>query len=309
MFNPIIIDRKNMKRIIMGITMMLTLTMMSSCITKENAENGESGNVKTKVGVKSAAANATHYDFDGFSILSLSGIVHAVVRQGERYAIEVDESPNHIIKTFVEIKGDRLTVYTKTKESDIQKDEFPTVYVTLPTIKGLEADGATNACISNLNVGDMKVGLSGASHATFDDMKCGNLDVECSGAVHLGFGKVKCESLKVALSGAVTLTLAADANGSIDIDNSGACQQNLQLSGKTLKMENNGACKSDVTFKGISANVFCSGVGKVKLDVDCEELKARNSGASTLTISGTADKTDINADGAATINTKQLNQL
>lgn len=309
MFNPINIDRKIMKRIIMSITMMLTLTLMSGCVTKENAENSDSGSVETSAGMKSAPGNATHYDFDGFSRISLSGIVHAVVRQNESYAIEVDESPNPKIKTYVELQGDELRVYTKTKERSIQEDEYPTVYVALPAIKGLEADGATSASISDLNIGDMKVDLSGASHATFEDMKCGNLEVDCAGASHLSFGKVKCGSLKVDLSGAVKLTLAADADGSIDIDNSGACQQNLQLSGKTLNMESSGACKSDITFKGVSAKVSCSGAGKVKLDVDCEELKARNSGASNFTISGTADKTDIDSDGAATINTKQLNQL
>jgi hypothetical protein len=298
-----------MKKIIMTLTAMLTLTMMSDCITKENAENTESDVVEADYSNIDNDDPITPYQIDNFSEISISGIVHAVIKQGENYDVRVSESPNPKIKTRVEKKGNTLNVFTETKEKRIHTGDAPTLYVTLPSIKGVRGSGATVMTLSNLTTGDMDIDLSGAAKATFGDMKCGGLDIDCSGASKLDFGKVKCESLKGDLSGASNMTLAANVNGDIDLDNSGACKQNLHLSGKNLRMENNGASSCEVSFKGVSANVSCSGAGKMQLDVDCEELKASNSGASKFTISGTADKTDIDASGAAKINTKQLNQM
>ena len=42
--------------------------------------------------------------------------------------------------------------------------------------------------------------------------------------------------------------------------------------------------------------------------VDCQELKAHNSGASKFVISGNADKTMIDASGVSKIDTSHLNQ-
>lgn len=298
-----------MKRIIMTLTAMLTLTMMSDCITKENAKNTDSTEVEAGFSERNSDDPVTPYDIDNFSEISLGGIVHAVIKQGEGFDVRVTESTNPKIKTLVEKKGSTLEVYTKTKEKSIHRDDAPTVYITLPSIKGVRGSGATTMTLSNLTAGDMSVDLSGASSATFGDMECGGLRLDCSGASKLNFGKVRCESLRGVLTGASNLTLAANVNGSIDLDNSGACKQYLQLVGKTLKMDSSGATNSEISFKGGSADVSCSGAGKIQLDVDCEELKASNSGASKFTISGTADKTDIDASGVAKINTKELNKL
>lgn len=298
-----------MKRIIMTLTAMLTLTMMSDCITKENAENTDSTEVEAGLSERNSDDPVTPYDIDNFSEISLEGIVHAVIKQGNGFDVRVTESPNPKIKTLVEKKGSMLKVYTKTKEKNVHGDDAPTVYITLPLIKGVRGSGATAMTLSNLTAEDMSVDLSGASSATFGDMECGGLRLDCSGASKLNFGKVRCESLRGVLSGASNLTLAANVDGSIDLDNSGACKQYLQLVGKTLKMESSGATNSEISFKGGSADVSCSGAGKVQLDVDCKELKASNSGASKFTISGTADKTDIDASGVAKIDTKQLNKL
>ncbi len=157
--------------------------------------------------------------------------------------------------------------------------------------------------------GDMLINLDSEDEGQIFVSCAGGLRLDCSGASKLNFGKVRCESLRGVLSGASNLTLAANVDGSIDLDNSGACKQYLQLVGKTLKMESSGATNSEISFKGGSADVSCSGAGKVQLDVDCKELKASNSGASKFTISGTADKTDIDASGVAKIDTKQLNKL
>ena len=299
-----------MKQIIMTIAMMLTLTVcMSDCIVKESAENSDRSEVESDFSERNSDDPITPYDIDNFSEISLGGIVHAVIKQGEKYDVRVSESPNPKIETRVEKKGSKLSVYTKTKEKNTHMGDAPTVYITLPSIKGVSGSGATELKVSNLTASDMTIDLSGASKGTFGDMSCDGLRIECSGATNLKFGKVRCESLRGRLSGASKMTLAANVNGSIDLDNSGACNQNLQLVGRTLKMENSGASNCEISFKGGAADVSCSGAGKIQLDVDCEELKASNHGASNFTIRGTADKTDIDASGAAKINTKQLNQL
>ncbi len=295
-----------MKRFFLTITAMLTMTLMSDCITKENAESTEA-----EAGISETRGNdpITPYHIDNFSEISLGGIVHAVIKQGESYDVRVSESPNPKVKTRVEKKGGTLKVFTETKGVNIMGDDFPTLYVTLPSIKGLSGSGATAMTVDKLSVGDMAIDLSGASKATFGNMECGGLKIDCSGAAKLKFDKVRCESLRGNLAGACNMTLAANVSGDIDLDNSGACKQYLTLSGKTLKMDNSGAAVSEVSFKGGSANVSCNGAGKMQLDVDCEELKASNSGASKFTISGTADRTDIDASGVAKINTQQLNTL
>lgn len=285
---------------------MLTMALMSGCVTKENAESTE---VEPGISETSGDGTITPYDIDNFSEISLSGIVHAVIKQGESYDVKVSESPNPKVRTRVEKKGSKLRVYTETKGTNIQGDDFPTLYVTMPSIQGLSGSGATAMTVADLSVGDMALELSGASKATFGDMECDGLKIECSGAAKLKFDKVKCESLRGSLKGACNMTLDANVSGDILLDNSGACKQYLRLSGKSLKMDNSGAAICEVSFKGGSADVSCNGAGKIKLDVDCEELKASNSGASKFTISGTADRTDIDASGVAKINTQQLNKL
>ncbi|MBR5062663.1 MAG: DUF2807 domain-containing protein, partial [Prevotella sp.] len=47
----------------------------------------------------------------------------------------------------------------------------------------------------------------------------------------------------------------------------------------------------------------------VQLDVDCKRLKADNSGAGKLKISGTADEVKIEGSGVAKVNTSELNKI
>ena len=65
---------------------------------------------------------------------------------------------------------------------------------------------------------------------------------------------------------------------------------------------------SKISFKGKTLNIENSGVGKTTIYVECDELKASNSGNATLKIKGTADDTHVDNSGLAKIDTSELNQ-
>ena len=290
----------------MTIAAMLLLVLgTSGCSTNENveSENEPSGVENT------GDSQETTYSYDDFTEVSIAGFVHAYIGQGKDYAIRVIESPNPKVKTIVEKKGDKLNIYTKSKEKNTKADDAPSVYVTLPVLKKLVGSGATKTKMAFAKNDDLVLDFSGASSADFEDMKCAGLSINCSGASNMSFGKVECSSLRSILAGASKMTLEAKANGSIYVDNSGASKLKLTLSGASLKVLNSGASYSDLTFKGATAEISSSGAGNIDLEVNCEELTASNSGAAKITVSGTADKTNINSSGASKINTKKLNQF
>lgn len=243
----------------------------------------------TKPETATPAGETTAYSLRDFTAINVSGIVNVLFTEGSSWNVEVDESPNSELKTIVEIKGTTLMVYTKTKNNrSSHYDGTPTVRITAPQLNSIQLSGTTSFSADQLHGKKLSLRLSGASA--------------------MGVGQFNYDGAEINCSGACKLTGAMTADD-LQMTCSGVCKVALNVKGKTMKAVNNGASECDLTFVGGIIDFSNSGAGMVDLKlVDCQEVTARNSGASKFVISGNADKTTIKASGVAKIDTSRLNQ-
>ena len=231
----------------------------------------------------------TTYDFKNFNSLTLSGIVKVYFTQGKHYSIKVEESNSPYLKTIVELKGQVLSVRTKSTRKNIHANS-PVVRITAPQLVGIRTSGAVTVYMSNLKAADFNINTSGASKLLFNDITCNKMLIGCSGASKLNTGKISCPSM--------------------NLNSSGACEMNMTImNNKNAVMLFSGASKGSIKYKGDHLKMQSSGAGKINMTVDCKVLEAHNSGAAKIMISGTADKTEIKSSGVSKINTSELNKF
>lgn len=141
------------------------------------------------------------------------------------------------------------------------------IYITAPSLRALDMSGVCSFTAEQLNVPKIKLDLTGVCSLKLPNLACDDTNLDVSGV------------------------------GTSEVN----------VTGKSLKVENSGTGTINLNFKGEEADLSNSGVGKLTAQVDCKELKAENSGVAKMTLKGTADHTNIDSSGMSKINTKELN--
>lgn len=109
-------------------------------------------------------------------------------------------------------------------------------------------------------------------------------------------------------------------NGSVDISggidarniywNSTAIDNcKVDIKAKNADFNISGSGQIDGKFNGDIISVECNGEAKINMGVDCRSVSACVNGEGSITLSGTADKTDIYGKGVSRVDTSRLNNF
>lgn len=176
-------------------------------------------------------------DFSGFKRLDISHAFVADVKQSDTYSVVITVDDNLVDHLDVSKRGD--TLYIGIDDVTLFGDATLRATITMPTLDGLEASGATKVTATGfrssdrfdlevsgassfqgeMDSGDVQVRVSGASSVTLDGSG-GNGDIGVSGASRVRLDGFTLQNVDVEASGASSATV--NVAGRLDAEASGA---------------------------------------------------------------------------------------
>ncbi|MCF8239987.1 MAG: DUF2807 domain-containing protein [Melioribacteraceae bacterium] len=155
-----------------------------------------------------------------FTDLEVSGAFTVKVIVGESVSLKVRAEENLLKYIRTEVRGDRLEIYS---ERNISPKHDMEIFLTVTSLENVEASGANNVKIKNVETGDFTIDLSGACNLDVAG-KCDYLKVGISGATNLDAKELIAKEVKISASGAsnadvyASEKLDADVSGVGNID-------------------------------------------------------------------------------------------
>ena len=283
---------------------LLTLLLAIFCIQGSVAQSDSSMSKKIDKMAKKIEKEALNLSQKDFNINidvndisknikeSLSGLnnMNDFMDNGLNYEVNNEEivDKNYDLKNFTSIKcsGVAKIIYTQEDKYEVK------VKATKSFLDNLIIKVDNGILIVDLKKGD-KSNLSGKNFIE-------NLEINISSP-----------TLKsVSLGGVVKFSSKSIKGDSFELNVSGVGKVDCSsLDFAKLVSSVSVAGSVNVSFKGENALITNSGASQYTLNVDCKELTVKNSGAGSMKISGTADKTDINSTGVSDINISELNKF
>ena len=219
---------------------MAAAVMLASCNFNMNGITVGKGK---KVTCKGPVTEKT-LDLTGFDAIVVNGSSDMELTQGETFKVLV--KANEDVFQYLDYKvSDGKLVLETVDNVNIRAEEF-NIYITLPTLKSLEVNGAADVDLKNgyKSSEDLEVNVNGAGDFEFNGIAVPALIFELNGA-----GDIEAENLDVQ-------KLDVTINGAGDID----------LSGKAVK-----------------ANFSVSGAGDIDARrLDCQDFTTSKSGLASI---------------------------
>lgn len=227
-----------------------------------------SGNVETR-----------SYNLSDFEEIKISSTYKYEISHSDIFSVTVTTDDN--IFDYIDISQDNKLLAIGLKPISIHGSITLEVAVQLPTLKYLEASGATSGTVSGFTTEEeTKIILSGASRLTLDQITSGSGQLDVSGASRVG-GSLETENLKVDISGASRVELEGKCSV-LDARVSGA---------STLDA-------SAFTCGDVSANIDGASNAVVNSSGTLDAIVA---GASRLEYMGEPSLREVNVSGASTL--------
>lgn len=232
-------------------------------------------------------ANAQVRKVGAFTKVHVSSAISLYLSQGKEQAVAVSAADDkYTAKIRTEVRDGELRIYV---ENGVWNgwnwgNRNLKAYVTVTSLEGLDASGASSVRISDpLKVEDnFSLELSGASNLKAEGGITGNnMKIEINGASDLKQTTIKGADIRFTLSGASQVNIDGKVSG-LRIDVSGASD----FKGYGLQADN---CKAQA-----------SGASSVSITVN-QKLDAQASGASSIGYKGEAVITNLDVSGASNV--------
>jgi hypothetical protein len=212
---------------------------------------GGSGNLVTRT-----------YDFSGFTRVEVGSGFDVTIDYADSPLVSVTVDGNLVEEHLkVELDGDTLRIGLASLWQ--YHDVTLKATVTLPSLAGLEASGASTLTASGFASGDpLDLGASGASTVTLSGVRAGNVTADVSGASRVE-GELEAQELGGDVSGASTVTLTGAASR-LTLGASGGSRFDLpELTAQDAELELSGGSRGTVLVTG-SLSVDASGGSRVE---------------------------------------------
>ena len=228
-----------------------------------------------------------HYDYSGFTELSLSHTFNVELSFGEQWSVDI-EVPD-FIEPYLKIyrRGNRLHIGLEKLPSRIsrqlRKKERPYAKIRMPYLTTLKMSGASKLVAAGFPLsapgGMLEIEISGASR--IESLNVGPID-----------------RLSIDMSGASRGELRGDFRY-VDADLSGASRLNLIGNGSKIGVECSGASSMNLSGDYKKADIDISGSSRVNVAGNLEELVIDASGASKVEHDGVTIYADVELSGAS----------
>ena len=154
-------------------------------------------------------------EVSGFSKIDGSGAINVEIVIQNDFNVEVEADDNLLEYIKTEVSGDTLKIYS---EGRLSRKNPVNVKIGMPTIEGLEINGASKGSVLNVKSDELFVKANGASKITVvGEVK--NLESRINGASSVDAENLKSENVAIKVNGASRATvfatnqLKARANG------------------------------------------------------------------------------------------------
>ncbi len=219
-----------------------------------------------------ASAPSRKFTESGFERIEATGAYQVRIRRGDTFRITARGSQAELDRLVVERSGQTLEIRSKSSIGfrgwHSSRRNAVLVEVEMPTLRGLDLNGATRADVAGFqDSDDVKIEQSGAAWLRFDGSGS-PLNVDLSGAAHLLLTGTT-PRLSGELSGAAELRAAKLQATDVDVEANGAARATVRATG-SLRADASGA--AHITYYGQPANVRRdhSGAGTVQRADDDE---------------------------------------
>lgn len=200
-----------------------------------------------------------------FEKIEASSAVNIKYVQGTPVSFKITGEEKDVANTRISQTGNKLKIWRTDKEQkNFGKNRTVTVTVTTPVIRDIDLSGACSFSAKSLSYsGDIDIEASGASQIDIANLNAQEVDIECSGASSIAVAKSSTKEIDLSLSGASKATISGNT-GYLDLQGSGACSAELgRLSAVSGKVGLSGASTATTNIKQVR-NSHTSGAASHK---------------------------------------------
>lgn len=248
---------------------LLSCVIWASCNTFANSDMNHKGTAQyLNIQLDKKVINVQNCD--KVTSLQLDFPCNIYFEQGKTASIKMNVPPNLMDKFTHSINENNFQIKRKSNNNK-QSEEKIDIYIVLPTLEKITSNSVANIFFEN---------------------------------------KVTLEKLVILSTGVTNFSMPHLIAKNVNFTNSGVTNIKMNVSQcKNFKCTNSGVYSGDCSIKGGTIiTIYNSGVGKIPLTIECEELYITNTGVGTIKVKGIADKMNINTQGVAKTDTSQLNK-
>ena len=228
----------------------LLLVLLAACGTELGPLVTGSGTLVTR-----------RFEHSDFTRVQVDQAFQVTLTRGDAFSVSVSCDDNLVEYLRVELDGDTLRLGMD--RSRTYANATLQAEVTMPSLRGLQADGASDVKAQGFSsADDLDLAASGGSRIDLSDVSAGVVTIDVSGAGRLG-GGLEAQALEGEASGAGIVSLRGSAV-SARLEASGAAQ--LKLARLTLRdadLELSGGARGAVDVTG-TLNVEASGGARLE---------------------------------------------
>lgn len=182
-------------------------------------------------------------DLKGFDSVEVGGVFDVEIVAQKDFEVIVEADEEVLSKIITEVKGKTLTIKRKDHDNwkfwkHFSRKGKMRVKISAPSIRRLEASGASNVSLRNVNNDLLTLDVSGASDVTVEGT-ARKLNADLSGASDLLAKNLKTQSVTIEGSGASSAKIYV--SGSLTVDLSGASSVRYSGNPETVKKHTSGA--------------------------------------------------------------------
>lgn len=254
----------------------LFITLASTVISVAMAAGCKSDTKVTAANADAETATAASditrtYNFKDFSSIYADGALKIIYSHGSSYSVKITGRRDILAGISITKENEAIRVHTR-KSVTIVNDEKDGTNYPYPTVY------ITSPILTSADI---------------------------NGACNFSSEKISTSSLNIRITGASKFTSEIKCND-LNMENDGASKINVTVKSDNMTFTNTGASSARIDFKGNSLSIENNGVAKLTAKVDCKILRSDNNGIGKISLSGKANKTDINSSGMSSTDTEEL---
>lgn len=137
-------------------------------------------------------------DIEDFESLEISGAYYVTLECGKEPSLQIIGDDNVIPLIKTEVRGSTLHIWSNKRISTKQRIK---IKITTQNLDNIEASGASDIYVKNIDNDELSVEGNGAGHFRFSG-KTEDFNIVLAGAVNLDAAKLQADEVRVELSGA-----------------------------------------------------------------------------------------------------------
>jgi len=209
-------------------------------------------------------------ELPAFTAVQLGTRATVIVRQGSPQRVLVEAAPDDLHKLQTEVVNNQLRIYTEMSSTQIGPIKFHprtatltgpvTVYVTLPTVRGLAVSSSGRLQADTIQAQNLTLGVSSSGRLLLGQVQASSVRAGLSSSGQLSIGQLRADTLRAVLSSSGSITAAGVcAHSALGVSSSGHLNtQALAVQDCRARISSSGSCQVNVA-RTLEAHLSGSG--------------------------------------------------